>query len=386
MFTFNREIQIPQNWTIHSYYTICPYAPDGSGRLLLNCASFDKNCGEIAIVSKDGEILNRFGRGRLFDAFYHTGYWATWSPEADRVFFQAGTPSEPKIGVYDIRNDKYFYSAGDMEGAPPFGNPIYSGLMGMLYASGYSGGFMPEKSPVPFNERDKHGIFKFNLFENKRELILNISDILKVHPDREMLMELDEETKKENDSKYGLTLMAYCVRWNRAGNRMLFYFGNHCASRARKEPRIAYIFTADRNFNDICLAVGGRLCHWSWHPDNEHLIGYKEDGIYMIRYDGSGLRKISESRTMGHPSISHADYNTMVTDDYLPVSNVNFYDLKSGGIKQTINIPRINTEKEMPGRNRYRICTHPVFSDDGKKLLVNCLSGEYASVREYVLE
>ncbi len=106
----------------------------------------------------------------------------------------------------------------------------------------------------------------------------------------------------------------------------------------------------------------------------------------MIRYDGSGLRKISESRTMGHPSISPADYNTMVTDDYLPVSNVNFYDLKSGGIKQTINIPRINTEKEMPGRNRYRICTHPVFSDDGKKLLVNCLSGEYASVREYVLE
>ena len=386
----SRDIIIPDRWSIHSYYTICPYAPDGSGRILLNCADLDGNYGEIVITASDGEILNRFGKNKLSDAFFHTGYWATWSPDGKKVYFQAGTLTEPKIGIYDIGTGRSIYADGDMEGAPPFGNPIISGLMGMLYTSGYSGGFRPEEAPVPFDERDRHGIFRFDVHNNTRELSISVNDILNACPDKEHLLWLDEKVKRDNNSKYGLTLMAYCVRWNTAGDKLLFYFGNHCANNARKEPRLAYIMTADREMKNIKCAVSGNMCHWGWHPDNRHLLGYMEkDGdaaLYKVNYDGTELHKISSSKTMGHPSISPLYNNILVTDNFEPVADIRMYDLTDDSVIHTFNVPRINTPKELPGRHRHRVCTHPVFSADGKRLLVNVLDGKYAHIREFILE
>ncbi|WP_214628490.1 hypothetical protein [Paenibacillus agaridevorans] len=70
---------------------------------------------------------------------------------------------------------------GDMEGAPPFGEPILSGLLGMLYAVGYGDGFFrPEEAPVPFMQRERHGLFRHSPDRGESDLVLSTADILAI--------------------------------------------------------------------------------------------------------------------------------------------------------------------------------------------------------------
>lgn len=184
--------------------------------------------------------------------------------------------------------------SGDMEGAAPFDEPITTGYMGILYAAGYGdGNYSPEKSPFPFQERDKHGLFRFYPETGKSELALSVEEVIETHPDRDRLMKEDKAIKTLYGDNDGLTLMCYCLRWSPKGNRFLFYFGNHTVHSVRNEPKVGYVFTADRDMKDIHMAV----------------------------------------------------------------------DLSFG-------------------RNPYRVCHHPVFNQNGTKVLCNTLPGKYAKLVE----
>ncbi|THF82124.1 TolB-like translocation protein [Cohnella fermenti] len=393
---FIRSFPIKDRWCVHSYYTLSPYAPDGSGRILLAGGDLERQAGEVVIVSEAGEVLERFGETALHSGFFHTGLWQTWSPDGRYVYYQSGTLNRPRIVRRELESGEERTMEGDMEGAPPFGEPIVSGLMGMLYAAGYgTGRFQPGMAPVPFQRRGEHGLFRF-AFEEKeaiQPLLLSAADVLERHPDRERLLRSDREIKARLGEKDGLTLMCYCVRWNRDGSRLLFYFGNHAVDRSREEPRLSYVFTADKHLQNLRLAVdmsyGRPGVHWSWHPDGEHLIGYGPDPederrmcLAQVRYDGSGYRKLSANASGGHPGISPADYNLLVTDTGGIPGEVLFIDVRTDEVLRSVKLPRVLGASEPPGRNRYRVCHHPVFSADGSKLIVNTLPGDHAAVCE----
>lgn len=291
---------------------------------------------------------------------------------------------------------------GDMEGAPPFGEPIVSGLLGMLYAAGYGENrFQPELAPVPFQKRSDHGLFSYSFDsvsgDSGGRLALSVEEILSAHPARDRLLASDRELKERLGQEDGLTLMAYCVRWNKDGSRLLFYFGNHCVVKERQEPRLAYIFTADREFKEIHLAVdlsyGRSGVHWFWHPDGEHLLGYGPDPeapgrmcLAQVRYDGSDYRRISRHASGGHPSISPADHNLLVTDESTNPGRVLLIDLREDRVLRSFSLPRVFGEKEPPGRNPFRVCHHPVFSPDGSRLLVNVLPGRHSTLAELLVK
>lgn len=393
-----RSIPVEDRWCVHSYYTLCPYAPDGSGRILLAGGDLDRDIGEIIILSPDGAVLDRFGRTKLHSAFFHTGLWQTWSPDARYVYYQGGTLRKPLIVRRDLHSGEEQSLAGDMEGAPPFGEPILSGLMGMLYAAGYGyDKYQPELSPVQFRQRDNHGIFMYSFHDGCSELVLSTADILRRHPERDHLLQSDLEVKQRLGADEGLTLMSYCVRWNADGSRLLFYFGNHCVDKTRGEPRLAYIFTADKELKELHLAVdlsyGRPGVHWSWHPDGEHLIGYGPDPddtsrlcLAQVRFDGSGYKKISAHQSGGHPSISPTDEHLLATDTGGDPGEVLLIDLRTDRIAGRFLLPRVYGAEEISGRNPFRICHHPVFSRDGKKLLVNTLPDRHAVLYEIDVE
>jgi len=389
-----RPLPVQGRWCVHSYYTVSPYAPDGSGRLLLAGGDLDRQTGEVLVLGAGGEVLTRFGRTALHSGFFHTGLWQTWSPDGRYVYYQAGTLNRPLIVRHDLVTGDELTQAGDMEGAPPSGEPLVSGLMGMLYAAGYGYDlFQPELAPVPFLQRREHGLFRYMFEPNRSSLVLSVAEVLERHPDRARILESESELRTRLGSAEGLTLMCYCVRWNPDGSRLLFYFGNHCVHASRKEPKLTYIFTADRELRDLHLAVdlsyGRSGLHWSWHPDGEHLLGYGPDPqdpagmcLAQVHYDGSDYRKISEHRSGGHPSVSPADYNLLVTDESSNPGAVAFIDTRTGEVIRRIYLPRVFGEREPSGRNRFRVCLHPVFSPDGRKLIVNTMPGEHATVCE----
>lgn len=390
-----KAISPQEDWCVHSYYSLCPYAPDGSGRILVSGTDLAREKTHVYILDQEGTVLDRFGQGVPESNFYHTGSWQTWSPDGRYVYYQGGTMKFPKIFRYDTLTHETLSMDGDMEGAPPTGEPIFSGYLGMLYAAGYADGhYYPEKAPIPFPERDRHGLFRFNISEGKAELALSVNQILAMHPEREKLLKLEEAFIRETGHEEGFTLMAYCVRWNTSGSRCLFYFGNHCVDGSRKEPKLSYVFTADREFRDIRLALDLGFdhpgVHWSWHPDQEHLIGYAchpDNGgkrcLCSVRYDGSDFKMISKHSSGGHPSISPADYQLLVTDECFIPGRVVFLDLTDDTEVGSYTLPRVNGDQEPQGRNPYRVCHHPVFRPDGKKILANILPGENAVVCEF---
>ena len=56
-----RRISAPGRWCVHSYYTLVPYAPDGSGRLLLAGADMKTRLGKVYVIGADGKVEDEFG-------------------------------------------------------------------------------------------------------------------------------------------------------------------------------------------------------------------------------------------------------------------------------------------------------------------------------------
>ncbi len=393
-------LPVADRWCVHSYYTLCPYAPDGSGRILVAGADLATGEGEVLILNGDGAVADRFPAGRVTPSFWHTGFWQSWFHDAKSVCFQSGTMIEPHIIKRDLANGNQTTVEGDLEGLPLAGEPYLSASHGLLYAAGYGDGqYKPDQAPMPFQARDRHGLSTITFTPPASTLTLSTQAILDLHPDRDRLMAADREIKVRLGSDDGLTLMTYCVRWNPAGDRCLFYFGNHCVDRKRNEPRLAYIFTADRNLKDIRLALDisyeRRGVHWGWQADNRRLIGYgpRPDAparicVAEVNADGSDYRKLSDHASGGHPSTSPTDKDLIVTDEGGPggCGRVVFISRKTGGERAFIRLPKYTGEKEAPGRNRHRICHHPVFNPLGTRVLVNTLGGEHAALAEINLD
>ena len=151
--------EIKGRWSLHSYYTLCPYAPDDSGRILLSGTNLDTVRAEVIILSADGKVLNRFGSIPTTPSFWHTGLWQSWSPDAKMVYYQSGTLNHPNTTRYNLETGEEQTVPGEIEGMPPSGEPAFSCSHGMLYAAGYGGNrYNPDASPVPFQSRAAHGI------------------------------------------------------------------------------------------------------------------------------------------------------------------------------------------------------------------------------------
>lgn len=337
-------------------------------------------------MGSEGQLLDRFASSPVDAGFWHTGRWQTWGPDSNTVYFQGGTLSDPRALRRDLLTGHMSQVTSDMEGAPPFGEPFLSSFHGMLYAAGYGDGVMhAEKSPMPFGERERHGLFEVD-FVGHHKLVLSTAQVLASHPDCERLMAADAEQHARTGD--GLTLMLYCVRWSPDGSRLLFYFGNHCVDKRRKEPRLAYVFTARADLSDLRLAANlsydRRGVHWSWQPDNEKLIGYGPDYerpgsqcLAEVRADGSDYRRLSKHASGGHPSVSPADPNLVATDES---GRVLLIDTRDDSVFAECHPPSERQSPPPPGRNPMRVCHHPVWDRDGSRLLINTLPGAEAVV------
>ncbi|MFW6456656.1 MAG: hypothetical protein ACOC0A_00015 [Planctomycetota bacterium] len=390
-----RPLPIQNRWCIHSYYTLSPYAPDGSGRILLAGADLEHTEGEVLILSSEGDVLDRFGRHKVTPSFWHTGFWQSWSPDGSCVYYQSGSLLEPQVTRRELATGREIRVEGDMEGIPPSGEPGISCSHALLYAAGYGDGrYTPEDAPVPFQARDQHGISRISFDPPVCELMLSTQDVLDRHPQRERLLKEEDKIKNRLGHDEGLTLMTYCVRWNPQGDRFLFYFGNHCVVKERGEPRLAYVFTADRQMEDIHLALDISFerhgVHWSWQPDGEKLIGYgpdpDEEGetcLAEVCYDGTGYCKLSDNTSGGHPSVCPTDGDLLVTDEKTEDGGaVVFLSRRSGRVIDRIQLPKFRGDAEPPGRNPRRVCHHPVFSRDGSRVLCNTLPGLHAVIAQ----
>jgi hypothetical protein len=385
-------LHVSGKWCLHSYYTLSPFAPDGSGRILIASADLDRMTGTVMVVSEKGKVLNTLQTQPISESFWHTGFWQSWSNCGRFVYYQSGTLNFPLTVRHELSNGRTVELEGDLEGMCPTGELGYSCYHGMLYAAGYGDDeWKPELSPVPFLSREKHGIFLMNFNQSETRLVLTVAQLLEIHPQKDRLQLEEEKINERLGQNEGLTLMCYCVRWNPQGSRLLFYFGNHCVAKSRKEPRIAYIFTADRDLKNLTLALDLSFdkagVHWGWQPCGKKLIGYgpRSDGhgiqLAEVFYDGNGYRKLSDHNSGGHPSISPTNPDLIVTDEGGPKhGNIVFISRSTGKVIHREPMAKFLGNSEPDGRNPMRVCHHPIFNKEGDTVLCNSLPSVHATV------
>jgi hypothetical protein len=391
-----RIIRVPDRWCLHAYYTLCPYAPDGSGRLLVAGADLETMRASVFVITPAGDVAASVGDVPVTPSFWHTGLWQSWSPDGRHVYYQAGTLQRPATRRHELASGVEVELEGDMEGSCPAGEPGLSCWHGMLYAAGYGDGiYKPQDSPVPFQARDRHGLSRVHFDQRSVRLLLSTEQILASHPQRDRLLEADREVRRRLGRDEGLTLMTYCVRWNRQGTRCLFYFGNHSVAKERGEPKLAYVFTATRDLADVRLALDlsfdRRGVHWGWQPDGETLIGYGPHPrdptrrcLAEVRFDGQGYRMLSEHDSGGHPSASPLDPDLLLTDELSGGGgSVVFLSRRTGEEVERVDLAKFIGPSEPPGRNPLRVCHHPVFNRRGDRVLSNALPGRHAHLVEF---
>ena len=369
-------------WGLLSYYTVCPEAPDGSGKVLWAGADTKKGEASVYITSPEGET-KQFGHVRTDSTFWHTGLWQSWSCDMKYVYYQSGESYEkPSVTRHDLATDAEVTLEGaDMEGAPTGNAPVTSGLLGMLYAAGYANGhFLPERAPVPFAQRDRHGLFTHDFERGESRLALSVEAIGDMIGDPRLDRWDREQKEKTGDLT---TLMAYCLRWSPDGKKCLFHFGNHCVDRSRGEPKIMYILTADADLSHVRVALD--LCgektgvHWSFEPNGEKLIGYgwnpdapKERCLMEVNADGTDYHVLAPYECGGgHPSMHPEKPYLLLTDrpNGTPSETV-IYDSRTGEKVWQLHTPE-NEGNVIPGRNPSHVDNHPVFSRDGKSVFLN---------------
>lgn len=377
-----KVFQVPGKWTVSSYYTLSPEAPDGSGRMVFAACDLDLGICSVYLFDAEGKILANFGHRKVESMFFHTGCWESWSPDSRYIYYQSGTLAAPSVSRYEIASGRIDTIRGvDLEGAPASGEPIIGGLPGMLYGAGYGYNvYNPSLCPVPFEERDKHGIFEFRLDGSSPRLLYSVNDFLEVHPKHDELLALDRELAKKYKRVCGLSLMAYCVRWDPAGENFLVYFGNHCVVPERNEPRVSHIFTGKRNSKTLEFAfdVSGRGVHWSCQ-NSEKLLGFyrpeneEKASIYCYNTTDKGFEKLVTPKfSGGHPSLSPVNPYLCVNDES-PEECLKLWNTASGMVVDSIKL-----KCRIPGlvqqgteRNEKRCCHHPRFTSDGKYILSN---------------
>ena len=388
-----RFLQVNGKWCLHSYYTLSPFAPDGSGRILIAAADLDKMTGTVMVISDNGKVLNTLQSKPISESFWHTGFWQSWSNCGQFVYYQSGTLNCPLTVRHELSSGQTVVLEGDLEGMCPVGETGYSCYHGMLYAAGYGDGkWKPEMAPVPFLSREKHGIFKLNFEKRLNQLELSVAQLMDIHPKRDRLHFEEKKLQERLGAHDGLTLMCYCVRWNPQGTRLLFYFGNHCVARSRNEPRIAYVFTADKNLDNLTLVLDLSFdktgVHWGWQPCGDKLIGYGPrsdgaEGVHLaeVSYDGTGYTKISDHGSGGHPNVSPSNSDLIITDEGGERNgNIVFISKSKGIVIHREPMPKFLGDSEPDGRNPMRVCHHPVFNGNGDTILCNSLPLKNAAV------
>ena len=191
-----RSLHVRQRWCLHSYYSLCPYAPDGSGRILAAGADLETGRGEVLILSPNGAVLQRFASVPVTTSFWHTGLWQSWSPDARFIYYQGGSLESPSVVRHDLDTGAEIIIEGDIEGFPPSGEPAYACPHSMLYAAGYGDNrYKPEASPIPFQDRQRHGISRITFSPPEAELLLSTEEILEQHPLRDQILAADRQMK-----------------------------------------------------------------------------------------------------------------------------------------------------------------------------------------------
>jgi len=271
---------------------------------------------------------------------------ATWTPHA--VVMNPLTGQKRKLG-----GTVYMVSPDGRQLASP------SLLRTARTQPGYGVIVPPERVPRNRGASPDDGLYVTDVATGRCRLLVSIAQIVEA---------VGDEINSDGD------FYAFHVKWNSRGDRLMLVLRVLPRGGGRMQPNLV---TLRADGTDIHLAIPARIWmrgghHPNWCPDGDHLmmnlrLDRKAMRFVRARYDGSGLKPMTEAVLgSGHPSL-HRDGRHIVTDAYPgePVAfgdgtvPIRLVDVPTG---QETTLVRIRTVPPYRGpKNELRVDPHPAW-------------------------
>lgn len=358
---------------IHTFFDVCPFSP--SQRLLAvtripvrgRDVRFGDRC-DVCVIDLEA---------RTIETVYATGAFGlqlganlNWGA-TDRHLYTNDLIGGRAVCVrIDLETREVRAFEGPMYHLAPDERSAVGFPLDLINVSqrGYGAPEAPGFEPLPPGASETQGLWRTDLGSGQTRLLASIARLVResgAAPERP-----------------GGTFYLFHTKFNRQGTRLLQVLRYLDADPAVR--RRSSLLTLAADGSDVRLALpadvwakGGH--HPSWQPDGERLLmNLKLDSDLLrfceLRYDGSGLRVLSERHPgSGHPSISPRG-DLLVTDAYAHESvahggdlvPIRLLDLRSDEAVELCSISTLGA-----GAGVLRCDPHPAWSRDGARICFN---------------
>ncbi len=360
---------------LHTFYDICPWSP--SGRLLAVTRMPFQDRQPVPGDTADVCVIDL--QERSIRTVYRTKGWGfqlganlNWGT-TDRYLYTNDLIDGQGVCVrIDLKGGEPIAYCGPMYHLAPDESCVIGFPLDLINATQAGYGVpvdwdhIPQLGPADFAGR---GLWKTDLADNRKTLLVSIMDLYRAIPDR------------ENFS--GEVFYMFHSKFNKQNSRIMQVFRARPVGGRMNKPML-FTFRTDGSDKHVAVtarqwAHGGH--HPNWHPDGEHLIiNLKPDGKSMrfcrVRYDGTDFRVLARNCPgSGHPSIS-PDSRYIVTDAYpgeavagacpndeVPIRLV---DLKADREERICSIYTLGK-----GKGVLRLDPHPAWNRDYNQVCFN---------------
>ncbi len=312
----------------HAYYDVDPWSPDGS-QILFCSALPGQRATTVWLMDADGSNMRRLGDSDDFS--YHIGCFPVWAPDGESVYWRDHREIDGQRTLGSVR---HFLADGREEFLPISVRQVSP--QGLLLET-RSAESEPEK-----------GLFVAEADGSDRRLLASIDAILALSPNR-------ERAEQEN-----LRLNVQNCKWNADGSKAFVVFAGR-----NEKGRAMFVEVYTVSVDGTGLTFSCAIAHHPiWHPDGERILFNAADGMYLVNWDATGLRKVSDCN-IGHPSVS-PDGTTIVTDGYGATWGDALWliDVATGDTRKLCNVPNVHGRTHERGTQ-----PHPVWSHDGTRVL-----------------
>jgi len=312
----------------HAYYDVDPWSPDGSQ--ILFCSALPGQAhSSIWIMESDGTDIRKVGESDSFS--YHIGNFPLWSHDGESVYWRGYRATD---GGREFGTVRHFLADGREEFLP-FGVRQVSPTGQLLDTISVA-----DVAPCGLYVSDADG--------SNRRLIASMDAILALSPSRALVAE------------QGLALNLQNCKWNADGSRCFVVFAGRDE---RGRAAFVEVYSVDADGSDLTFSCA-IAHHPIWHPDGERILFNAADGMYLVNWDGTGLRKVSDCN-LGHPSFSR-DGAMIVTDGYGADMGDALWliDPETGATTKLCTVPNVHGRTHERGTQ-----PHPVWSPDGHSVL-----------------
>ncbi len=314
----------------HSYYDISPWSPDGS-RIFFTSALPGTRDATVYVMDADGTNIRKVGEGDSFGM--HTGAFPMWGPDGT-LYFHTGYTTDS--GERESGMKRVWLDENRVETIPIRARQISLATGDLLWMENSRA----EDAPT-------RGLYTAEHDGSDPRMIIPTADIEALSPTRD---------RHDECASLGLTN----CKWSPDGTKVMVVLvgSSETGSRLVKEIYIANADGSDLKF------VMTFAHHHMWHPNSEQVIGNCDDGLYIVNYDGTGQRKISDL-AQGHPSFS-PDGSMIATDcfggEYSDM--VVLIDPETGEVEPLASCPSVHGRSHEVGTH-----PHPSWAPDGKSVI-----------------